>query len=136
MIELKATMSLPHVIMNVARKHICGSMELGIKSFTRIQKTNSSKGQYTICNLMNHRIIGSITFPLRPTGLPLLSCSSFFENLMFNETPHMQIIKVKTNSKIVVQNFTGRSIKDFNVVIQQKRAMAIFMSLYFANNRT
>ena len=44
---------------------------------------------------------------------------SFFENLMFNETPHMQIIKVKTNSKIVVQNFTGRSIMDFNVVIQQ-----------------
>ena len=136
MIELKATMSLPQVIMNAPRKHICGWIELGIKSFTTIQNTNSSRGQYTICNLMNHRIIGSITFPLRPTGLHLLSCSSFFENLMFKVTPHVQIIKVKINSKIVVQNLTGCSTSDFSAVLQQESAMTIFMLHYFSNNHT
>ena len=85
---------------------------------------------------MNHRIIGSITLPLRPTGLHLLSCSSFWENLMFNETPHVQMTKVKTNSKMVVQSLTGCSTKTFIAVMLHESAMIISIAHDFANNHT
>ena len=118
-------------------QHQFGIISIGMMSFETNQTTSCWKGQKTICNLQNQRMIGSITFPFLFGGFLLFSSSRSFKNSRFKNIPTRHIMNEKTNSKDTNPMSKGPlSTNDFKTQIQNGSSVIAKSLNYSSNCRT